>query len=185
VSLFDDPADPFWNRRTLQFALAGLICYGVSRWLFLFDSVPVLFVTSVLRFSPLVVIAGPRRTWPALFATPYPFDVAFTAYSDRGRWLPEELAMDLSTPTAFLIFTGGAMLVSIPITVWLVSRACSTPVPEQARYLSGLLFGITALAVIVPVPQWSTFMMRELAQPAAMAGLAALLGYGTRIKLGS
>lgn len=176
----DNPPEPFWNRRTAQFAAAGLACYALSRWLFTFDSAAVLLLISVLRLSPLILIAGSKRAWPVMLATPYPFDLAFTAYSERGRWLSENLAMDISSPTAFLILTGGAMLVSIPLSSWLISRAASTPVPEQLRYLSGLLFGITALAVIVPVPQWSILLMQNLAEPAALAGFAAVLGYGTR-----
>lgn len=176
----DNPPQPFWNRRTGLFAAAGLACYALSRWLFTFDSAAALLLISVLRLSPLIPIVRSRRTWPVMFAMPYPFDLAFTAYSERGRWLTEDLAMDISSPTAFLILTGGAMLVSIPLSSWLISRAASTQVPEQLRYLSGLLFGITALAVIVPVPQWSILLMRYLAEPAALAGFAAVLGYGTR-----
>ena len=182
----DKLPEPFWNRRTGLFTAAGLACYALSHWLFTFDSIAVLVLTSVLRLSPLLLIAGYRRAWPVVFVTPYPFDLAFTAYSERGRWLTEDLAMDISSPTAFLILTSAAMLVSIPISSWLISRAATTPVPEQLRYLSGLLFGVTALAVIVPVPQWSIFLMRYLAEPAALAGFAAVLGYGTRPKrLGS
>ncbi|MEO8127918.1 MAG: hypothetical protein ABI822_12540 [Bryobacteraceae bacterium] len=170
----------------MQFALAGLVCYAVSRWLLSFDSLLALILTSVFRFSPFVLAAGPlKRSWPLLLTAPYPFDLAFSAYSDRRSWLPEELAMDISSPTAFLIFTGGAMLVFIPLSLWTINRAVSSSVPEQSRRLSGLLFALTAVAVIVPLPQWSVFLMREVAQPIALMGMAALLGYGTRTRVGS
>ena len=176
----DNPPQPFWDRGTVLFAAAGLACYALSRWLFTFDSPAVLLLISVLRLSPLMLIAGSRRAWPVMFATAYPFDLVFTVYSERARWLTEDLAMDISSPTAFLILIGGAMLISIPFSSWLISRAAGTPVLEQLRYLSGLLFGITALAVIVPLPQWSMFLMHNIAEPVALAGFAAVLGYGTR-----
>ena len=177
----DKPRLPFWSQRTGVFAAAGLVCYALSRWLFTFDSWWVLLFTSLFRLSPLILIVGSRQAWPVLFAAPYPFDLAFTAYSARARWLTEDLAMDISSPTAFLILMGGAMLVSIPLSSWLISRATRAPVPEQMRYLRGLLFGMTAVAVIVPLPQWSVFLMHNLAEPAALAGFAAVLGYGTRL----
>ena len=176
----DKSPQPFWSRRTGLFAAAGLACYALSRWLFTFDSTAVLLLTSVLRLGPLLLIAGSQRAWTVMFATPYPFDLAFTAYSGRGRWLTEDLAMDISSPTAFLIWMGGAMLVSIPLSSWMISRAAGTPMPEQLRYLRGLLFGMTAVAVIVPLPQWSIFLMHNIAEPVALAGFAAVLGYGTR-----
>ncbi len=166
--------------------MAGLACYALSRFLFTFDSVAILLLTSLLRLSPLLLIPSCGRAWPVMLAAPYPFDLAFAAYSERGRWLTGDLSMFISSPTAFLILTGGAMLVSIPLSSWLISRAATTPVPEQLRYLRGVLFGITTVAVIVPLPQWSVFLMHNIAEPAALAGFAAVLGYGTRTaKLGS
>ncbi len=182
----DNPPEPFWNRRTAFFALAGLGCYALSRWLFTFEAPAVLWLTSVLRLSPLLLLPGSRRAWPAMLATAYPFDLAFAGYSERGRWLSDDLSMFISSPTAFLILTGGAMLISIPLSSWMVSRAVTAPVPEQLRYLRGVLFAITAVAVIIPLPQWSVFLMRNVAEPAALVGFAAVLGYGTRpAKLGS
>ena len=167
------------------FAVAGLACFALSRWLFTFDSAAVLLLTSIVRLSPLLLISGGRRAWPVMLATAYPFDLAFAGYSERGRWLTDDLSMFISSPTAFLILIGGAMLISIPLSSWMIDRACATPASEQLRYLRGVLFGITAVAVIVPLPQWSVFLMHNIAEPAALAGFAAVLGYGTRpAKLG-
>jgi hypothetical protein len=183
VGLFtsiDNPPEPFWNRGTVQFALAGLICFALSRWLFTLDSSTVLLLTSVFRLCPLLLIAKSRSAWPIAFATPYPFDLTLTAYSERGRWLPEDMAMNISGPTAFLILIGGTMFLSIPLSSWLISRSVKTSISEPLRHLGGWLFGITALAVILPIPQWSVFIIRNFAEPVALAGFAAVFGYGIR-----
>jgi hypothetical protein len=147
--------------------------------LFTFDFTAILLLTSIFRLSPLLLMAGSKRAWPVLFAIPYPFDLAFTAYSERSRWLSEDLAMEISSPTAFLILMGGALLVSIPFTGWLISRSADKPISEPLRHLGGWLFGITAVAVITPIPQWSVLILRNVAEPAALAGFAAVLGFGT------
>jgi hypothetical protein len=183
-SQIENPPEPFWSRRTLVFAAAGLICYLLSRWVFTIDSTAVLIIVSIVRLSPLLIMwpsMRPGRTaWPIALATPYPFDLAFTAYSERSLWLPENLALEASNPTAFLIFTSGVMLASIPLTNWLVSQSVDKSITEELRYLGGLLFGLTAFAAVVSVPQISVTTMRYVVEPVALAGYAAVLGYGTR-----
>jgi hypothetical protein len=179
-SSLEHPPESFWNRRTWIFAGAGLLCYGLSRWLFTFDSVVLLAIVSIVRFGPLLALTRSKRTWPVILATPYPFDLVFTAYSERSRWLGEDLAMEMSSPTVFLIFTGAALFVSLPLSGWSIARASNVPATEQLRSLVRLLFVITAVALVLPLPQWGVFLMHNIAEPLALAGFAAALGFGTR-----
>ncbi len=184
MGLFSDienPPEPFWSRRTIAFAASGLACYALSRWLFTFDSTAVLLLTSIFRLTPLLAFVRSKQAWPIALAVPYPFELIFAAYAARGRLLSEDLSLTISNPTAFLMILGGGLLVSIPVTGWLVAHAVSLPVTGQLRTLAGWLFGITALAIAASVPQWSVFLMHNIAEPAALAGFAAVLGFGTRV----
>ena len=184
VGLFSDilnPPEPFWTRATILYAVIGLISWAVSRFLFTIDSTALLIIVSLVRLSPLLLVVPQRKeAWPAALAVPYPFDLVFAAYSERARWLPESLALDASNPTAFLIFTSGLLLASLPLTGWIISRSTPKPVMHHLRVLTRLLFGLTAFAAILSVPQISVFVMKEIAQPIALAGFAAIFGYGSR-----
>jgi hypothetical protein len=173
--------EPFWTRATILYAAIGLISYVVSRYLFTIDSTPLLVIVGIARLSPLLLVTPDRKhAWPVALAAPYPFELVFAAYSERARWLPEDLALEASNPTAFLIFTSGLLLASLPLTGWLISRSVREPVTAQLRTLNRLLFGVTALAAILSIPQISVFVMKEIAQPVALAGYAAVVGYGIR-----
>lgn len=180
-SHIENPPEPFWTRATILYAAIGLISYAVSRYLSTIDSTPLLIVAGIARLSPLLLLTPDRkRAWPLALAAPYPFELVFGAYSERARWLPEDLALEASNPTAFLIFTSGLLLASLPLTAWLISRSVREPVTAQLRFLNRLLFGLTAFAAILSIPQISIFVMKEIAQPVALAGYAAVLGYGMR-----
>lgn len=172
----DNPPRPFWNRRTALFACAGLLCYLVSLWVFPIASLPVLAVLSLVRFAPMLAIIRKRAAWPVAFATPYPFALIFSAYSERRLWLPESLAMQLSNPTAFLLFVSAFLLASIPLTNWMIAKSIGVPIGAYLRSLARLLFGLTAFAAIVSVPQWSVLILQYVTEPVALAGYSALLG---------
>ena len=176
----DQPApEPFWNRRTILFAAAGFSCWLRTIWLGNgIGFVPLVFSASVVRLAPVLLIARERRSWPAIFAMPYPFALAFLLYSERNRWLPENLALQISNPTAFLIGMSAVLFASILWTGWLIGKAVTRPVDHELRTLAGLLFGLTAVAVVLSVPHLSVFLMRYIAQPIALAGYAAVLGRG-------
>ncbi|MGH9632114.1 MAG: hypothetical protein ACRD7E_27735, partial [Bryobacteraceae bacterium] len=109
---------------------------------------------------------------------PYPVELVFTLYSRRWTWLPENVAMEISTPTAFLIFMCAGLFLSIPVTLWTIGKSAAWPVASQLRMAGKLFFGLTAVAVMLSVPQISMAFLRNCVEPLALAGYCALAGYG-------
>jgi hypothetical protein len=151
----------------------------LSLWLFYWtDSLLIIGAVSVVRLSPLFLWT--RRGWPIVFATPYPYSLVFTAYAQRSEWMPPSLSMYLSNPTAFLIAVSGALLAFVLVTGWIVAHTARAGMSEQLRSLAMWLFGLTAAAVLASVPQISITILQYLAEPVAIAGYAALYGWGLR-----
>lgn len=172
-------AERFWTSRTLKYAASGLIVYLLSQWLLRIDSTLLLVVVSIVRLGLVPLILGERPPWLTFIAAPYPFTLAFSAYAQRSSWLPEAVAMEISGPAAFLMCVAGAMLLSIPVTGVIIDKASRRPVEHWLRPLAIVVFGITALAVLMPAPQLSVLVLKYAAEPIALAGYATVLGFGT------
>ena len=173
-SLLSPRPQPFWSATTVRFAVAGLFCYLLS--LAVPDSWPYLLPVSVARLAPLLLLLRDRRSWPVALATPLPFSLILAIYSERSRWAGEELAMEMSGPVLFIVIAGGLSLLSIPLSSWILSKSVRVPIDEDLRRVAILLFGITAVAAAIGVPQVFTAVMRYVAEPAAVIGYAAVLG---------
>jgi hypothetical protein len=175
-----DPPERFWTRRTIWFGSAGVACYLLSFWLPPIHSTAILVVISIGRLSPLLVMLRGKRVWLAALCTPYPFRLALFGYFELVRRLPDDVAGQMSGPTAYLLSISGLLLASIPLTNWVIARSVSRRVDDHLRAVGRLLFALTALAALVSAPQFSLMIMKFIVQPVALAGYAAVLGWGTR-----
>lgn len=183
----DDSRQPFWNRTTAWFALGGLAAYVSSLWLFETRSVVQVTLVSVIRLllgiGPAVWLARPwgwrfhaRWYWLAL-ATPYPIEGSVLLYAKRFDWLPRAVVLELSGPTAFLIFVTALVLASRYVTVWAVGKALDQSESAHLRRLGNLLFLLTAAGVVLAPPTLSIRFLKYVAEPTALIGYCALFGH--------
>lgn len=165
----------------MSFAAAGLLCYLLSLALFSYAEMPLLLIGSIMRLSPLILFRDERPRWPIVIATPYPSALILSAYDRRQSWLPEAFAAYTSTTTSLLVVTSGALLLSVVLTGLLIEKAALRGVTDYLRTLSILLFVITAVAVSLPTTQMGVQVMQYVAESVALAGYAAILGWGTLV----
>ncbi len=158
------------NRR-IRFAVAGLAVYLISLWLLDDDR---MWLVAFGTLSRLLVAMLPwrraLRLWPLGLAVVYPYDLALKTYAHRWDWAPEDWSIQLSSPTAFLIWMAAWLFVSILTAGWAVMKAAPADVETEVRTLSKWLFGITALSVVVSLPQISMKIFHYAAEPLAVAG---------------
>ena len=120
---------------------------------------------TVVRLWIAVAVALRRRPPLALLAAlAYPYDMIFLLYFRRPQWLPEGIALELGSPTAFLIFMAALLLLSL---AWAEFR-----IPQAGRFRA-LLFGLTAAGAVLSKPEWSVRWWQYAAEPAALALYAA------------
>jgi hypothetical protein len=169
LALFDyEPPAPFWTRRAVAGALAGLVCYAATLPL---ESapLPVVAVVSLMRLLPVAAFAGSRRGWWLALALPYPVELLRALFLERRAVLPEDWALALSGPTAFLITMGAGLLLSLLITTATLNRAGATAVHRA----NGLLFALTAVAIAISYAPLSVALLRYLVEPVALATFGA------------
>ena len=188
MPLFVEQAGParFWNRTAVVFACGGLFAYLVSLWLFETRSAWVLVVVSTVRLlfgvGPAALIA--RRTgwrpagrlYSVALAMPYPIELALFAYAKRFQFLPRDMVLTLSGPTAFLIFVIAVLLVSRWITVWALPVDVKNRQAEALRRLGGLLFWVTAVGGVLVPPPWNLAFLHYVPEPIALIGYSAIVG---------
>lgn len=187
----DSPEPSPWrDRRSLWYACGALIVWAITRRLAEAEAFAPVALFSIVRLLVACwlgwalnsrLLPRPQRPPAALvLALPFPVDLVFLAYVLRMSWLPLSLADGLSSPTAFLIFLGGTLLLTIPLTTLLVDRATGERYTQTLRQLSILLFLAVAAALLLPLPQWSTAFLRYFVEPLALCGFAIVAGAASR-----
>ncbi len=158
-------------KRRIRFALAGLIVYAISLWLLDTDRMSIVIAFSLGRLF-LAVLPWRRdlRVWALLAAVVYPYDLVLKTYAHRWDWAPETVSMQLSSPTAFLIWMAACLLLSILTSGGAVMKATRADVENEVRRLSIWIFGITAAGVMISLPQVSMKIFHYAAEPLAIAG---------------
>lgn len=129
-------------------------------------------------------LSGVSVPWmPLLIATPYPFRLALDLYSERGVLLPDALASAVSSPTGFYLWMAAILLPSVPWTLYWLGRALPEDrqdVPdtrERLRRASLLLYFLTGVAVLIPLPEWGLKLLRYGPALLAVPVYAAVYGY--------
>ncbi len=173
----DNPVERFWDRTTVLYAAVGFGCYLASLALDSVSSLMVLAVAGILRLAPLTLLGAPSRV---AWLVPYPYAFVTAAYDTRLDWLPLDWAYYMSGPTSFLVFNGGWMLASIPLTCALIARAVPGEVDSILRRLASMLFLLTSVGIMLMVPKWSALVLHYVAEPAALVGYATVIGRGLR-----
>lgn len=184
--IFEDRPPAPSRRLTIQFATFGLVVWALSRLVFSSGSMWVLVPVSIARLLFAVLpawwiarrrgLGGKLSLTPLAIAVPYPFDLINALYSERGNLLPEDLALELSTPTSYLITITALLLASIPLTLWTISRAVPVPISGPMRSQATLVFALTAFAVFLLNPAWSVLAFRYVADPVALVSYCVLIG---------
>ena len=169
-------------KRRIRFAAAGLAVYLISLWLLDTDRMPVVIALSLARLMIAVLPWRKElRLWPLVAAAVYPYDLVLKTYAHRWDWAPEELSMQLSSPTAFLIWMAACLLLSILTSGWAVMKASRAEAENEVRRLSTWLFGITAVAVVISLPQISMKIFHYAAEPLAVTGYCWILAKEAKI----
>lgn len=151
----------------------GLGCWAGTLVLGEMGAVEWVAMVSLVRLLPVwVLVRGRRGLWLGV-AMPYPLALVELLYLERSAWLPGDWARTLSGPTEFLIVVSGLLLASLGWSSWCVAKSRGEAGNEDLRTLGKVVFGLTAGAILVSYPPWSLAILRWVAQPVALVGLAA------------
>jgi hypothetical protein len=158
-------------KRQIRFVSAGLVVYLISLWVLDDDRMWLVVFGTLVRLLVVVLPWGRTiRLWPLCLAVVYPYNLVLKTYAHRWDWAPEDWSIQLSSPTAFLIWMAAWLFLSILTAGWAVMKSAPTDVENEVRTLSKWLFGVTALGMVVSLPQISMKIFHYAAEPLAMAG---------------
>lgn len=178
MGIFDQPSRPFWSRSTVLHAVLGLIAYAISAWIFYYYGA--LWAVSITSLTRLALVRP--SSWTLWISTPYPFTLLFLVYGVKDVFLPEALYAALSRPLAFVLVVTAALAVSVPWTMWCISKAIEGHGAGPRRRWAVVVWVLTGAALFSPTPEFASWLLHRVVEPVAMVGYAAIVGHARSSK---